>query len=238
MGRSEIPQSVQHKRSRLIWWTGGSSLAKNTFKSLLVPSSLSTVWGQTAPQADRNHQNHDVISLLAVQTSLCFLFFLVPYISWMTKKSSKIEQSNKANGILRNMPRQYRDLLGNLLNHVIESNKPHVKRAVADLTDLASSTRWLSEFLLDMFYTTMIGLADELEVPSSVLFTSSTAFVSMMLHLRSLQLNSRARPASWTSRVSQTCCQPRFYPPWFWWMRCSDCCWRMSGGWERPMALS
>ncbi|KAI6681272.1 hypothetical protein NL676_035153 [Syzygium grande] len=100
-------------------------------------------------------------------------------------------------------------------NHVIESNKPHVKRAVADLTDLASSTRWLSEFLLDMFCTTMIGLADELEVPSSVLFTSSTAFLRMMLYLQSLQLNSRAQPASRTSRVSQTCCQPRFYPPWF-----------------------
>ncbi|KAL3753149.1 hypothetical protein ACJRO7_000534 [Eucalyptus globulus] len=73
------------------------------------------------------------------------------------------------------------------LTNFVESNKPRVKRAVAELADSAGSTGRLAGFVLDMFCTTMIDLADEFGVPSYVLFTSSAAFLGMMLHLQSLQ---------------------------------------------------
>ncbi|XP_030516478.1 anthocyanidin 3-O-glucosyltransferase 2-like [Rhodamnia argentea] len=76
---------------------------------------------------------------------------------------------------------------GNFHNRFIESNKPHIKRAVADLADSASSTRRLAAFVMDMFYTTMIDLAGEFGVPSYVFFTSSAACLGLMLHLQSLQ---------------------------------------------------
>lgn len=76
---------------------------------------------------------------------------------------------------------------GSFLTDFIESNKPHVKRAVAELVDSASSTQQLAGFVLDMICTTMIDLADEFGVPSYVFFTSSAAFLGMMLHLQLLQ---------------------------------------------------
>ncbi|XP_030456231.2 anthocyanidin 3-O-glucosyltransferase 2-like [Syzygium oleosum] len=76
---------------------------------------------------------------------------------------------------------------GNFLTHFMESNKPHVKQAVANLADSTGSTRRFAGFVNDMFCTTMIDLADEFGVPSYVFFTSSTAFLGLMLHLQSLQ---------------------------------------------------
>ncbi|KAK3444615.1 hypothetical protein EUGRSUZ_A00945 [Eucalyptus grandis] len=76
---------------------------------------------------------------------------------------------------------------GTFLAHFMESNKPHVKQAVADLTESAGSIRRLVGFVIDMFCSTMIELADEFGVPSYVFFTSSAAFLGLMLHLQSLQ---------------------------------------------------
>lgn len=60
-------------------------------------------------------------------------------------------------------------ICGNFLTHFVESNKPHVKRAVAEL---AGSTERLAGLVLDMFCTTLIDLADEFGIPSYVFFTS------------------------------------------------------------------
>ncbi|KAF8041603.1 hypothetical protein BT93_A0257 [Corymbia citriodora subsp. variegata] len=76
---------------------------------------------------------------------------------------------------------------GHFLTDFVESRKPHVKRAMADLADSGGSTGRLAGFVLDMFCTAMIDLADEVGVPSYVLFTSSAAFLGMMLHLQWLQ---------------------------------------------------
>ncbi|XP_039172478.1 putative UDP-glucose flavonoid 3-O-glucosyltransferase 3 [Eucalyptus grandis] len=76
---------------------------------------------------------------------------------------------------------------GKFFSDFMESNKPHIKRAIADLTDLAASTWRLAGFVIDMFCTTMIELADEIGVPSYVYFMSSAAFLGLMLHLQSLQ---------------------------------------------------
>ncbi|XP_010045017.2 anthocyanidin 3-O-glucosyltransferase 2 [Eucalyptus grandis] len=76
---------------------------------------------------------------------------------------------------------------GSFLTDFMENYKPHIKRAVADLTNSATSTWRLAGFVIDMFCTTMIELADEIGVPSYVYFTSSAAFLGLMLHLQSLQ---------------------------------------------------
>ncbi|XP_030516433.2 anthocyanidin 3-O-glucosyltransferase 2-like [Rhodamnia argentea] len=76
---------------------------------------------------------------------------------------------------------------GNFRTHFIESNMPLVKQAVAKIADSAGSTRRLAGFVLDMFCTTMLDLADEFGVPSYIFFPSSAAFLGMMLHLQSLQ---------------------------------------------------
>ncbi|XP_030442359.2 anthocyanidin 3-O-glucosyltransferase 2-like [Syzygium oleosum] len=76
---------------------------------------------------------------------------------------------------------------GNFLTHFMESNKPHVKQAVADLADSTGPTWRLAGFVIDMFCTTMNDLADEFGVPSYVFFTSSAAFLGLMLHVQSLQ---------------------------------------------------
>ncbi|KAF8041583.1 hypothetical protein BT93_A0239 [Corymbia citriodora subsp. variegata] len=76
---------------------------------------------------------------------------------------------------------------GCFLTHFVESKKPHVKQAVADLAGSAGSTWRLAGFVIDMFCTTMIDVADEFGVPSYIFFTSSAAFLGLMLHLQSLQ---------------------------------------------------
>ncbi|XP_030442093.2 anthocyanidin 3-O-glucosyltransferase 2-like [Syzygium oleosum] len=75
----------------------------------------------------------------------------------------------------------------NFLTPFIESNKPHIKQAVAELANSAGSNGQLGGFLLDILCTTMIELADEFGVPSYVCFTSSAAFLGLMLHVQSLQ---------------------------------------------------
>ncbi|XP_056172628.1 putative UDP-glucose flavonoid 3-O-glucosyltransferase 3 [Syzygium oleosum] len=76
---------------------------------------------------------------------------------------------------------------GNFIEHVIECNNPHVKQIVTKLAKSAGSTGWLPGFVLDMFCTTVIDLADEFGLPSYVFFSSSSAFLGLMLHLQSLQ---------------------------------------------------
>ncbi|KAF8041585.1 hypothetical protein BT93_A0241 [Corymbia citriodora subsp. variegata] len=71
-----------------------------------------------------------------------------------------------------------------------ESYKPHVKEAIIErLTRSVSGpdSPRLVGLVVDMFCTTMIDVAKELRVPSYVFFTSSAAFLGLMLHLQRLQ---------------------------------------------------
>ncbi|XP_057440842.1 UDP-glycosyltransferase 71A15-like [Lotus japonicus] len=75
--------------------------------------------------------------------------------------------------------------LGNLMITLLENQKPHVKEAV--ISNLHSGGPPLAAFVLDMFCTTMIDVADHFNVPSLVFFTSGVAFLSLMLHLYTLR---------------------------------------------------
>jgi hypothetical protein len=71
----------------------------------------------------------------------------------------------------------------NFLSSFIESQKPHVKNAVFKLVQSESSSEspQLAGFVVGMFYTTMIDMANEFGVPSYVFEASSAAAFSLML---------------------------------------------------------
>lgn len=71
----------------------------------------------------------------------------------------------------------------------MEDQKPCVKRAVAELFR-SKSTRpdspRLAGFLVDMFCTAMIDVADEFGLPAYVFYTSGAGFLGFMFHFLSL----------------------------------------------------
>ncbi|KAL9373409.1 hypothetical protein Peur_033029 [Populus x canadensis] len=76
----------------------------------------------------------------------------------------------------------------NFLSSFIESQKPHVKNAVFKLVQSESSSEspQLAGFVVGMFCTTMIDVANEFGVPSYVFFASSAAALSLMLYMQAL----------------------------------------------------
>ncbi|CAK9133692.1 unnamed protein product [Ilex paraguariensis] len=67
----------------------------------------------------------------------------------------------------------------------IDSHKAPVRDVVAELTRSDSSSR-LAGFIIDMFCTAMIDVANEFGVPTYAFFTSGAAFLGLQLHLQSL----------------------------------------------------
>lgn len=72
----------------------------------------------------------------------------------------------------------------NFITSFAEKQKPHVKKAVAELT--RSDSPRLAGFVVDMFSTCMIDVANEFGVPSYLFFTSSAASLGLMFHLQKL----------------------------------------------------
>ncbi|PON38756.1 UDP-glucuronosyl/UDP-glucosyltransferase [Parasponia andersonii] len=71
----------------------------------------------------------------------------------------------------------------------IENLKPHVRNVAKDLVQSRSGqpdSPRLAGFVLDMFCTTMIDVADEFGVPSYVFFTSGAGILRLMTHLQAL----------------------------------------------------
>ncbi|PON38754.1 UDP-glucuronosyl/UDP-glucosyltransferase [Parasponia andersonii] len=70
-----------------------------------------------------------------------------------------------------------------------ENLKPHVRNAVKNLVESWSGrpdSPRLAGFVVDMFSTAMIDVADEFGVPSYVFFTSGAGFLCLMAHLQDL----------------------------------------------------
>lgn len=63
----------------------------------------------------------------------------------------------------------------------IESHKPQVEKAVIELA--SDGETQLVGFVLDMFCTTMIDIANKFMVPSYIIFTSNAAFLGFLSHL-------------------------------------------------------
>ena len=75
------------------------------------------------------------------------------------------------------------------LSSFFENLKPLVRNVVKNLVESGSArpdSPRLSGFVVDMFCTAMIDVADEFGVPSYVYFTSGAGFFGLMTHLQSL----------------------------------------------------
>ncbi|KAJ9169205.1 hypothetical protein P3X46_017417 [Hevea brasiliensis] len=72
----------------------------------------------------------------------------------------------------------------------IERQKPHVKEAVLKIIQSESTTDSpsprLGGFVLDLFCAPMIDVANDFDVPSYIYFTSSAAFLGLMLYLQKI----------------------------------------------------
>lgn len=67
------------------------------------------------------------------------------------------------------------------LSDYIENHKSHVKDTI--LNQVLPNTSQIAGIVVDMFCTTMIDIAHELEVPSFLFFTSGAAFLGLLLYL-------------------------------------------------------
>ncbi|XP_031278168.1 anthocyanidin 3-O-glucosyltransferase 2-like [Pistacia vera] len=75
------------------------------------------------------------------------------------------------------------------INSFIESHKPNVREAVAKLVHAESASDdspRLAAFVLDMFCTSMIEVANDFGVPSYVFYTSSAAFLGLKFYAQAL----------------------------------------------------
>ncbi|XVF71124.1 hypothetical protein PTKIN_Ptkin12aG0010500 [Pterospermum kingtungense] len=76
-----------------------------------------------------------------------------------------------------------------LMSKVIETRRPLVREAVTNIVQLSSSvpdSPRLAGFVLDMFFTPLIDLADEFGVPNYVFYTSSAAFLGFLFYVQAL----------------------------------------------------
>ena len=75
----------------------------------------------------------------------------------------------------------------NFFKLFVESHKPHIKDAVSKLSQSQSqSNPRLAGFVIDMFCTSMIDVANELGVPTYVFFASNAGFLGLVFHLQTL----------------------------------------------------
>ncbi|KAL6976016.1 hydroquinone glucosyltransferase [Sarracenia purpurea var. burkii] len=74
-----------------------------------------------------------------------------------------------------------------LFSKFVNWNKSHVRNAVLEMIDGFSESTRLVGFVIDMFCTSMIDVANEFEVPTYVYFTCSGAVLGLMLHLQTLK---------------------------------------------------
>lgn len=88
-----------------------------------------------------------------------------------------------------------------LFSGFVEGHKARVRDAVAELTR-PESTR-LAGFVIDMFCTTMIDVANEFGVPTYVFFTSSAAILSLLFHFQALCDEGNYDVTEWKDSVTK-----------------------------------
>ncbi|XP_021300738.1 UDP-glucose flavonoid 3-O-glucosyltransferase 6-like, partial [Herrania umbratica] len=73
---------------------------------------------------------------------------------------------------------------------IIQSQRPHIKEAVAKIVQYSSlvpDSPRLAGFVLDMFFTALVDLANEFGVASYVFYTSSAAFLGFQFYMQALR---------------------------------------------------
>ncbi|KAK1388759.1 Glycosyltransferase [Heracleum sosnowskyi] len=72
------------------------------------------------------------------------------------------------------------------LDFFIEKHRTQVRDVVAAILNQSKSSK-LCGFVIDMFCTSMIDVANEFNVPAYVFFTSGASFLSLMFHIQNLK---------------------------------------------------
>ncbi|CAK7345190.1 unnamed protein product [Dovyalis caffra] len=84
-----------------------------------------------------------------------------------------------------------------LLNSLIEAHKPYVKEEISKLviqSELSPDSPRLAGFVLDMFCTSMIDVANEFGVPSYIFFASAAAFLGLEFYIQNLHDEQKVDP--------------------------------------------
>ncbi|CAA3010525.1 anthocyanidin 3-O-glucosyltransferase 2-like [Olea europaea subsp. europaea] len=76
--------------------------------------------------------------------------------------------------------------VNNFISHFIESHKDPIRDAVAKIVRDETDSIRLTGFVIDMFCTTMIDVANEFGVPTYVFFTTTAAMLGLSFHLQNL----------------------------------------------------
>ncbi|TQE06680.1 hypothetical protein C1H46_007746 [Malus baccata] len=69
----------------------------------------------------------------------------------------------------------------------VESHKPYVKDAVSKLAESESESTRVAGFVIDMFCTTMIDVANDFGVPTYMFFASPAGFLGMVLNIQTIR---------------------------------------------------
>ncbi|KAK9059035.1 hypothetical protein SSX86_021654 [Deinandra increscens subsp. villosa] len=73
-----------------------------------------------------------------------------------------------------------------LFDEFINSHCKYVRNIVADMISKQSGSGRVAGFVIDMFCTSMIDVANEFNIPSYVFFTSGAAFLGFKFHIQTL----------------------------------------------------
>ncbi|KAF2293822.1 hypothetical protein GH714_005021 [Hevea brasiliensis] len=124
------------------------------------------------------------VTILILQLSFINSKQVHNYIESLQASSSTI--SNSLRFIV--LPKDEPELFN--FTSFIERQKPHVKEAVLKIIQSESTTDSpsprLGGFVLDLFCAPMIDVANDFDVPSYIYFTSSAAFLGLMLYLQKI----------------------------------------------------
>ncbi|KAL0535255.1 hypothetical protein IC582_029582 [Cucumis melo] len=69
------------------------------------------------------------------------------------------------------------------LSLIFNSHKPNVKHAISDLQKKLHNSSRIVGIFVDMFTTTFIDVANDLQIPSYLFFASPATFLGLMIHL-------------------------------------------------------
>ncbi|KAB2613363.1 UDP-glucose flavonoid 3-O-glucosyltransferase 6-like [Pyrus ussuriensis x Pyrus communis] len=132
----------------------------------------------------------EIAKLLAARDDRLFITVLTMKLP--LESNFKLKGADDAERIrFINLPEEAVETKGiNLfLKLFVENHKQHVRDAVAKLTSEPPQSDCkprLVGFVIDMFCTTMIDVANEFGVPTYVFFTSGAGFLGLVLHLQTL----------------------------------------------------
>ena len=140
----------------------------------------------------------EIAKLLVARDDRLSITVLILNISVETEFSSYVKSLEASNSVSERIkfvhlpPDKSGDINSNqavyFLSTFYENQKPYVRDAVAKLIQSQSGpdSPRLAGFVVDMFCTTMVDVANEFQIPTYVFITSGTGFQSLMSHLKYL----------------------------------------------------